>query len=72
MKKTKRAYRKMNAQAKQALYIVRQRKGDSNRLSEMTGYSQGHVCNVIAGRRSTNENIGNAMYSISRRREIVA
>ena len=60
--------RKLNRTAKLAFYNARQRKGDTTRLAEMTGYSVSHVSNIINGRRSVNQNVANAMYSMSRRR----
>ena len=60
--------RKLNRTAKLAFYNARQRKGDTTRLAEMTGYSISHVSNIINGRRSVNQDVANAMYSMSRRR----
>ena len=64
----KRSYRQLNKTAKQAFYIVRQRRGDVTRLSETTGLSVGQVSNVVAGRRSVSQELANEMYNISRRR----
>jgi plasmid maintenance system antidote protein VapI len=60
--------RKLNRTAKLAFYCARQRKGDTTRLAEMTGYSVSHVSNIINGRRSVNQDVANAMYDMSRRR----
>jgi transcriptional regulator with XRE-family HTH domain len=60
--------RKLNRTAKLAFYNARQRKGDTTRLAEMTGYSVSHVSNIINGRRSVNQDVANAMYDMSRRR----
>jgi len=60
--------RKLNRTAKLAFYNARQRKGDTTRLAETTGYSVSHVSNIINGRRSPNSEVANAMYSMSRRR----
>jgi transcriptional regulator with XRE-family HTH domain len=60
--------RKLNRTAKLAFYNARQRKGDTTRLAEMTGYSVSHVSNIINGRRSVNDQVANALYSMSRRR----
>lgn len=60
--------RKLNRTAKLAFYCARQRKGDTTRLAETTGYSVSHVSNIINGRRSVNQNVANAMYNMSRRR----
>jgi hypothetical protein len=59
---------KLNRTAKQAFYSARQRKGDDARLSQTTGYSQSHICNVKAGRRNVPQNLANAMYNMSKRR----
>jgi len=59
---------KLNRTAKQAFYSARQRKGDDARLSQTTGYSQSHICNVKAGRRNVPQNLANAMYNMSTRR----
>ena len=60
--------RKLNRTAKLAFYNARQRKGDTARLAETTGYSTSHITNVMNGNRSVNPIIANAMYNISRRR----
>ncbi len=63
-----RSYRRLNRTAKLAFYNARQRKGDTTRLAETTGYSVSHVSNIINGRRSVNQDVANAMYNMSRRR----
>ena len=60
--------RKLNRTAKLAFYNARQRKSDTARLAETTGYSASHVSNIINGNRSVNQDVANAMYSMSRRR----
>ena len=60
--------RKLNRTAKLAFYNARQRKGDTARLAETTGYSTSHVSNIINGNRSLNSEVANAMYNMSRRR----
>ena len=60
--------RKLNRTAKLVFYNARQRKGDTARLSETTGYSTSHVSNIINGNRSVNQDVANAMYNMSRRR----
>jgi len=60
--------RKLNRTTKLAFYNARQRKGDTTRLAETTGYSVSHVSNIINGRRSVNQDVANAMYNMSRRR----
>ena len=59
--------RKLNRTTKLAFYNARQRKGDTARLSETTGYSTSHVSNIINGNRSVNQDVANAMYNMSRR-----
>ena len=59
---------RLNSTAKLAFYNARKRSGDTARLSEVTGYSTGHITNVINGNRSVNPIIANAMYKISARR----
>ena len=60
--------RKMNAQAKLAHFTARKQHGDSIRIAEATGYSESHVSNVLAGRRSIPKDMANQMYNISRNR----
>ena len=59
---------KLNRTAKLAFYNARKRQGDNSRLSIMTGLSESHISNVTSGRRSINNELADAMYSISRRR----
>ena len=59
---------KLNRTAKLSFYNARRRAGDVTRVSESTGYSQPHVSNVLAGRRSVPQAMANEMYRISRRR----
>ena len=61
--------RKLNRTAKLAFYNARQRKGDTTRLAEMTGYSTSHITNITNGNRSVNEDVASAMYNITRRRQ---
>jgi len=58
----------MNKTATLAFYTARKRQGDNSRLSLMTGLSESHISNVTSGRRSINNELADAMYSISRRR----
>ena len=60
--------RNLNCTAKLAYFSARRRANDSKKLALSTGYSVSHITNVMKGRRSVNNTIGNAMYSISRRR----
>jgi len=59
---------KLNKTAKLTFYQARTRKGDLDRLSEMTNYSKSHICNILSGRRNVNDPIASAMYRISRNR----
>lgn len=65
---TTRSYCKLNRTAKQAFFTARRRDGDVNRIAEISGNSQSHVSNIIAGRRIVNQEVADAMYMISRRR----
>jgi hypothetical protein len=58
-----------SAPAKLKFYVSRRRRGDLGRIAQTTGYSVSHLSNIIAGRRSVNRTIANAMYSLSRRRQ---
>ena len=60
---------KINRTAKVAFWNARKQNGDTNRIAEMTGYSVSHVTNMVSGRRTVNEDVANAMYSISRKRQ---
>jgi hypothetical protein len=66
--KNKSLKRKMNSTAILAFYMVRERRGDNQRIADETGYSMSHISNVKACRRRINDEIANAMYCISRRR----
>ncbi len=59
---------KMDVKEVLSFYNTRKREGDLFRLSEITGYSKSHICNVSAGRRNINDKIAKAMFSISRKR----
>jgi hypothetical protein len=66
--KMKSLKRRMNRTAILSFYSKRTRRGDNQRIAEMTGYSESHISNVKARRRRINDTIANAMYYISRRR----
>jgi hypothetical protein len=66
--KMKSLKRRMNKTAILAFYNKRTHQGDNTRIADATGYSESHISNVKAGRRSINNEIANAMYYISRRR----
>jgi len=59
---------KLNRTAKLNFFKARQRQGDVTRVAETTGYSESHVSNVVAGRRSVPQVMANEMYNITRRR----
>ena len=59
---------KLNRTAKLAFYKARERKGDTARLAETTGFTTRFINYVKAGERTVNDVLANAMYSISRRR----
>jgi hypothetical protein len=66
--KTKSTKKRMNKTAILSFYNARKRRGDNAQLVEITGYSHSHISNVVAGRRSVNQPLANAMYSISKNR----
>ena len=59
--------KRLNKTAKMAFYTARKRQGDTTRIAEQSGYSVSHVSNIMAGRRSVNQDVANVMYNISRR-----
>ena len=59
---------KLNRTAKLAFYKARERKGDTTRLAETTGFTTRFINYVKAGERTVNDILANAMYSVSRRR----
>jgi len=59
---------RLNKTAKLAFYTARNRQGDTARLAKTTGFTTRFVNYVLAGERSVNDVLANAMYSISRRR----
>ena len=62
----------LNSTAKLAFYNARKREGDTKRIAEMTGYSTSHITNIINGNRNINDEVANAMYKISARRQKVS
>lgn len=46
---------KKNAKKANKVNGVNYREGASNAIADATGYSQAHVCNVLAGRRQNAE-----------------
>ena len=63
---------KLNSTAKLAFYNARKRDGDVKRLAETTGYSVSHITNIMNGTRNINDEVANAMYKISARRQKVS
>jgi hypothetical protein len=59
---------KLNKTAKLAFYTARKRQGDTARLAENTGYTTRFVNYVLAGERSVNDVLADAMYNLTRRR----
>ena len=59
---------KLNKTAKLAFYTARKREGDTARLAENTGYTTRFVNYVLAGERSVNDVLADAMYNLTRRR----
>ena len=59
--------KRLNKTAKMAFYTARKRQGDTTKIAEQSGYSVSHVSNIMAGRRSVNQDVANVMYNISRR-----
>lgn len=60
--------RKLDKKAKLAFYSSRERKGDTNRLADTTGFTVRFVNYVRANERNVNQSLANAMYNMSRRR----
>jgi hypothetical protein len=48
--------------------MARERKGDTAKLAEVTGFTTRFINYVKAGERTVNDTVANAMYSLSRRR----
>ena len=59
---------RLNKTAKLAFYTARSRRGDTAKLSENTGFTTRFVNYVLAGERSVNDTLANAMYNLTRRR----
>jgi hypothetical protein len=58
----------LNRTAKLAFFKARQRKGDVARVAEDSGYTTRMVYYTLSGERRVNDDIANAMYSLTRRR----
>jgi hypothetical protein len=62
----------MSSVEKLNFFKTRSRKGDVTRIAENTGYSESHVYNVVAGRRSVPQVMANEMYKLTYRRKEMA
>lgn len=60
---------KMSNSQKMAYFTSRRQHGDVTTISENTGYSQSHICNVLAGRKTINKTMADGMYTISQGRK---
>jgi hypothetical protein len=60
---------KLNKTAKLAFYNARKREGDTQKLSESTGLTSRFINYVLRGERGINDELANAMYSVSRSRK---
>lgn len=60
---------KLNKTAKLAFYNARKQDGDTQKLAAKTGFTTRFINYVLRGERSVNNELANAMYSISRSRE---
>lgn len=61
---------KLNKETKLRFYQLRTRKGDTKKLSNLTGYTTRFINYVKKGERNVNEELASAMYNLSRRRTI--
>ena len=59
---------KLNRTAKLAFYKARERKGDTSLLSEQTGFTTRFIDYVKTGSRKVNNELADAMYTLSRKR----
>ena len=59
---------KLNRTAKLAFYKARERKGDTPLLAEQTGFTTRFIDYVKTGSRKVNNELADAMYTLSRRR----
>lgn len=64
-------YRKLSISAKLAVIASRKRHGDVRQIAINMGYSEPHVCNVLAGRYE-NKFIVNHAYNMTRSRPKIA
>jgi hypothetical protein len=62
--------RRLNRTEKLAFYNARKRNGDTKRLAETTGFTTRFINYVMRGERNVNDTLANAMYNISRRRQM--
>jgi hypothetical protein len=61
--------KKLTNKQKIKFFTARQRRGDVIKIADLTWYSEGHISNVLNGKRSLNDVIANAAYKISYRRK---
>lgn len=59
---------KLNKTAKLAFYNARKQSGDTQKLAAETGFTERFINYVVRGERRVNDELANAMYSISRSR----
>ena len=59
---------KMSKTKKLSFFLSRRKRGDMTSLAKRTGYSCSHLSNITSGVRSINDEIANAMYSMTRNR----
>ena len=59
---------KLNRTAKLAFYNARERKDDTVRLAETTGFTTRFINYVKKGERKVNDTLADAMYNLARRR----
>lgn len=60
---------KLNKTAKLSFYTARKQKGDVSVISYKTGYSEGHIYNMLSGNRKITDGVADEMYRISKKRE---
>jgi hypothetical protein len=61
---------RLNKTEKLAFYNARKRDGDAKKLAETTKFTTRFINYVIRGERNVNDTLANAMYNISRRRQM--
>ena len=61
---------RLNKTEKLAFYNARKRDGDVKKLAETTEFTTRFINYVMRGERNVNDTLANAMYNISRRRQM--